>query len=133
VPSSALGGSRAATACLREGGPTKAVGRIRDRSTFQALRRAPQRARSGQVSVAFISGTAPAPRVAYAVTRQVGNAVERNRLRRRLRAAVALVAPELATGAYLVGAGRGAVAVSFEELKDQVRAAMTAAPKVRGR
>jgi len=47
------------------------------------------------------------PRVAYAVTRSVGNAVQRNRVRRRLRAAVAQHEPALAPGAaYLFGADR---------------------------
>ena len=108
------------------------VWRIGDRATFQALRRSPLRARRGLVSVAFVADGSQAPRVAYAVGRQVGNAVERNRLRRRLRAAVRDLAPDLATGGYLVAVARGAAGIPFVELKAQVRAAMTAAPTVRG-
>jgi ribonuclease P protein component len=71
--------------------------------------------------------------VAYAVGKQVGGAVARNRLRRRLRAVVREIAPELSSGAYLVTAGREAAGISHEELKTQVTAAMTAAAEARRR
>jgi ribonuclease P protein component len=57
------------------------------------------------------------PRVAYAIGRSTGNAVERNRLRRRLRAVVAEHADLLrADTAYLFGAGPRAKAMSHIEL-----------------
>jgi ribonuclease P protein component len=62
--------------------------------------------------------------VAYAVGRAVGGAVVRNRLRRRLRAAVSELGPTLRPGAYLVGAAPEAVSLPFGELKSMVRAAM---------
>jgi ribonuclease P protein component len=43
--------------------------------------------------------------------------VVRNRLRRRLRAIVSELAPQLAPGAYLVGAAPEAAALSFGELQ----------------
>jgi ribonuclease P protein component len=47
----------------------------------------------------------------------MGNAVERNRTRRRLRAAVACAEPHLAAGgAYLVSARRGALTMPFDAL-----------------
>lgn len=50
----------------------------------------------------------PAIRIGYTVSRKVGNAVARNRARRRLRAAVALVLPEKAAEGYdYVVIGRG--------------------------
>jgi len=55
--------------------------------------------------------------VAYAVGRTVGNAVQRNRLRRRMRAIVADRAAGLPTGAYLVRGGPGGPALEFDELK----------------
>ena len=67
-----------------------------------------------------------APRVAYSVGRRVGGAVVRNRLRRRLRSAVADI-PGLVPGAYLVGVSPRATALAYEDLKAQVRRAMTAA------
>jgi len=67
-------------------------------------------------------GTSPGPpRVAYAVGRPVGDAVARNRLRRRLRAQVrehrALLAGDTA---YLVSAGPRAAAMSTRELSDAI-------------
>ena len=110
------------------------VWRIRDRATFEALRRTAQRARRDSVAVAFaVVGEERAPRVAYAVGRRTGGAVVRNRVRRRLRAAVREVAPDLSSGAYLVSAGREASELPFEELKAQVRAAMRAAAEERRR
>lgn len=44
------------------------------------------------------------PHVAYAIGRAVGGAVERNRLRRRLRPIMSDLAPSLPPGWYLVGA-----------------------------
>ena len=101
--------------------------RIRDRATFEALRRSPARARRGPVSVTYAPvGEADEPRVAYAVGRRVGGAVSRNRVRRRLRAAVQDAAG-LSPGAYLVGAGPEALRLGFEELRENVTKAMTAA------
>jgi ribonuclease P protein component len=55
--------------------------------------------------------------VAYAINRQVGNAVTRNRLRRRLRSIVAERVSTLPAGAYLVRTGPDASQLSFHELK----------------
>jgi ribonuclease P protein component len=61
------------------------------------------------------------PRVAYAVGRGVGNAVTRNRVRRRLRAALAAQARVgLPAGWYLVGATPGSARASFAELETAV-------------
>src|SRR2546421_7722916 len=68
--------------------PVGLIWRVRDRATFAVLARAERRAR-GPVTIRFVPGESEAPpRVAYAVG-GVGNAIVRNRLRRRLRAAVA--------------------------------------------
>ena len=59
--------------------------------------------------------------MAYAIGKRTGSAVVRNRIRRRLRAAVALHQAELAPGgAYLVAADRRAMSTPFAELSDQV-------------
>lgn len=62
--------------------------------------------------------------MAYAVGRSVGGAVVRNRLRRRLRAVVFELRPQLRTGAYLVGAAPEAVSLPFGELKEMVSGAL---------
>jgi ribonuclease P protein component len=66
------------------------------------------------------------PRVAYAVGRRAGNAVARNRLRRRLRSVIADLAPTLAPGTYLVGAGAGANPLTYDELRTSVSHALAA-------
>jgi ribonuclease P protein component len=55
--------------------------------------------------------------VAYSISRQVGGAVVRNRLRRRLRAIVSEQAAGLPPGAYVVGSGPGGPLLEFDELK----------------
>ena len=58
------------------------------------------------------------PRVAFAVGRQVGGAVTRNRIRRRLRAVVRDEAAVLEPScAYLIGAGPAALKTPFSELR----------------
>lgn len=60
-------------------------------------------------------------RVAFAIGRNVGNAVTRNRLRRRLRAAIGEIGAGLEPGAYLFGAGLAAVTLPYEALREHVR------------
>jgi ribonuclease P protein component len=104
-----------------------AVWRIRDRRTFADLRRSGLRVRSGPIAVIWLPGPqGTPPRVAYAVGRPVGTAVERNRLRRRLRAVVAGLADGLAPGAYLLAAGPEAAALDPEEMTTTVSTALAA-------
>jgi ribonuclease P protein component len=57
------------------------------------------------------------PRVGFAVGRWVGSAVDRNRVRRRLRAAVAARPEDFAPGGiYLFSAGRTAMTLPFDRL-----------------
>jgi ribonuclease P protein component len=105
--------------------PLAAVGliwRVRDRAAFAALGRAQRRVR-GPVSVRFVAGDrAEPPRVAYAVS-GVGGAVARNRVRRRLRAAVARAEGALLPGgAYLISGGGEALTMPFEALVGSVDA-----------
>ena len=80
---------------------------VRSRETFADLRRSSSRGRIGPLSVSFVARPEwDRSQVAYAVSRKVGNAVERNRLRRRLRAIVAERSPELPVGAYQVRSSR---------------------------
>jgi ribonuclease P protein component len=61
----------------------------------------------------------------------VGNAPTRNRLRRRLRAAMRAEASALPSGAYLLGAGSAAVTLSPRELRDGLRELLDAAGRSR--
>lgn len=54
------------------------------------------------------------PRVAFAIGRAVGTAVERNRLRRRLRALLA--SSDLPPGLFLLGATPGTCERTFDDL-----------------
>jgi ribonuclease P protein component len=69
-------------------------------------------------------------RVAFAVPRRVGPAVVRNKVRRRLRAAVrelAMTSPELLPGgAYLLAAAPQAAKRPYAALRGDLRAALAA-------
>ena len=82
----------------------------------------------GPVAIRFAPGEVEAPpRVAYAVS-GVGNAVARNRLRRRLRAAVVRAQADLvAGGAYLVSARREVMTMPFDTLVETLAALFRAA------
>ncbi|HYV57614.1 MAG TPA: ribonuclease P protein component [Candidatus Nitrosopolaris sp.] len=96
--------------------PLGLIRRVRDRATFAALGRAHRHVR-GAISVRFVGGEAAEPaQLAYAVS-GAPSAVVRNRVRRRLRAAVARAEPSVG-GAYLVSARPEAMTMPFGELVD---------------
>ena len=112
-------------------GPSATLGliwRLRDRRSFVELRRRGRRVRHGVVAMTRL---APAPeyahlppRVAFAVPRRVGSAVQRNTLRRRIRAhlhEVRSAAPErIPSGSYLISLQPGAAELPRAELIDAV-------------
>jgi ribonuclease P protein component len=65
--------------------------------------------------------------VAYAIPRRTGGAVVRNRLRRRLRAAVDHVVGEMAPGAYLISPEPAAIDMDFSDLIHNLRLSVRAA------
>ncbi len=101
-----------------------AVWRIRDRATFAELRRRGRRGRTGDLGATWLPAAAGRPRLAMAVGREVGSAVERNRVRRRLRAVFAGLAPELPAGAYLLRVGPGVASSEPRALEHHVRTAI---------
>ena len=70
----------------------------------------------------IIDQTLTQPAIAYALGRQVGGAVVRNRLRRRLRELLRAKAGRLTPGSYLIGATSGATKLSWTDLALQVDA-----------
>jgi ribonuclease P protein component len=98
--------------------PRTQLWRISDRSSFQELRRHGRRARRGPLTVTFLAGDTLHPRVGFAVGKPAGNAVVRNRIRRRLRAALRELqhGGRLPHGTYLVGAGPDVATMPWSEL-----------------
>lgn len=90
-----------------------------------ALRARGIRVRRGPLALTFLDEDgADGTRVAYAITKRVGGAVERNRLRRRLRAVLADLAKQapspVPAGVLLVSAGPDASGRGPEELRNDV-------------
>ncbi|MFM2183371.1 MAG: hypothetical protein RJB61_1665 [Actinomycetota bacterium] len=97
------------------------IWRIRERSAFGRLAANGRRARAGALWCTALldpPGTTSPPRVAFSVGRALGTAVVRNRVRRRLRAAVQSVsaAGRMPAGDYLIGARPEAATQSFADL-----------------
>lgn len=107
--------------------------RVTDRASFVALRRSGRRVRSGPLSVTYLAPGPDAadtpPRVAFAIGKATGGAVVRNRVRRRLRAALheLVVEGALPAGTYLWGASTAASVLPWSDLLQHVRVAVTEA------
>jgi ribonuclease P protein component len=107
--------------------PDGLIWAVRDRATFEALRKAGRRVRRGPITVTWLAGDpAEPPRVAYAIGRRTGGAVVRNRIRRRLRAITREVRAQLRPGAYLFGATAAATSLSYDDLRATVCQALGA-------
>ena len=78
----------------------------------------------------YVDDGDPTTRVAYAIPRRVGTAVERNRIRRRLRAVLA--DQPLAPGAHLVSADQSVLTLTHHELVEQVEDVLDALARRRG-
>lgn len=101
--------------------------RLKRRAEFLKVASKGRKARfDGLVLQALERGDQAPPRVGFTVTKKVGNAVVRNRTRRRLREAVRLVlADQLPAGADLVVIGREATRTRpFLALQEDLRRAL---------
>jgi ribonuclease P protein component len=103
-----------------------AVQRLKRRTDFQAAAKGARASASTFVLQARSRGDEGACRIGFTVSRQVGNAVERNRVRRRLREVVRL-APQAALCAghdYVLIGRRAALNASFPDLVGELAAAL---------
>jgi ribonuclease P protein component len=112
--------------------PRPVLWRVTDRRAFTELRRNAVRASARGLWLAFVPAppaSARPPRVAFAVARGSGGAIERNRIRRRLRAGLRTLAAAgaLPAGDYLVGAGPDAALRPWTELGDALHDLVTRA------
>ena len=107
------------------------ISSIARRRTFTELRRGGRRARHGAVRLSFLPLETDNPQVAFAIGRSFGNAVERNRGRRRLRAAFIEVATNhmkstssvdksLLDGAFLLTGSRRLLTADYTDLVNDV-------------
>ena len=124
-------GARAgANVSVREGTARSAVvERLRRRSDFRAAAKGARASGRAFVVQARPRGEGEAVRIGFTVSRQVGNAVERNRVRRRLREIVRLSAAagsgRLCPGHdYVLIGRRAALAVPFGELLQELNSAL---------
>jgi ribonuclease P protein component len=105
------------------------IGSIRNRGTFQRFRSEAIRARHDWLQIAALPPAQPgALRVAFALNRRIGSAVQRNRLRRQVRHVLADLArhgsPLLPPGEYLVMVHSDVGDFSHDELVDVVDGAL---------
>ena len=100
--------------------------RLRRRADFLAAAKAPWRARPTVVVQRRARGDAGPPRLGFTATRKVGNAVRRNRAKRRLRAAAREVLHTVAEPGtdYVLIARPTTPDCDWERLLDDLRAAL---------
>jgi ribonuclease P protein component len=78
----------------------------------------------------LLDETCHQPHVGYALSRKVGSAVRRNRLRRQLRELVKTHVNDLRPGWYVMGASPKATNMSFSELSDEMNTLVRKCVKV---
>jgi ribonuclease P protein component len=91
------------------------VDRLRGRRALADLAQQGRTVRSGPLRVRYLAAPGR-PAVGYAIGKKTGGAVERNRLRRRLRAAVFGATTPLTSGSYLISSDSTASAMPFPAL-----------------
>jgi ribonuclease P protein component len=100
--------------------------RLRRRQDFIAAAKAAHASMPGLVVQARDRGDGGAPRVGFTTTKKLGNAVIRNRIKRRLREAARLNLPAAARAGFdyvLIGRA-GAASRRFDELQQDLNSAL---------
>lgn len=90
--------------------------RVSTKEAFRELRISQLRARGSAIGIAKVPGTG-CTQVGFAISRHVGNAVTRNRIRRRLRAITRDEEVAMSQGTYLITAQRRAATLPYSALK----------------
>ncbi len=119
---------------MKNNRPETTVGRLKSRPQFLAVREGEKR-RGGFFLIEVLDRKQPdaEPRVGFTVTKKQGNAVERNRMRRRLKEAVRLHAGfAMQPGHdYVVVARRDVLHAPFDVLAGELATRIEARPKHR--
>ncbi len=108
--------------------------RLKQRADFLAAAAGTKAPGAVLVLQARARGDAAPPRFGFTVSKKVGNAVERNRVRRRLREVVRLSAtlPGEAGHDYVLIGRRAALAIPFERIAAEFAGALKRVAKRRG-
>jgi len=112
---------KAVAASPRRGRPYAS---LRSRSDIGRVRRKGIRRRAGGITVFAAPGGSDGPRIAFVASRAVGPAVLRNRARRRLREAGALI-PLRTDHDYVVIASKAVIGAPFKDLVSWLVQAVT--------
>lgn len=103
-------------------------GRVSTRRQFAEFATPTGRGQSGPLRIVFVERSSQAScDVAYAISRKVGNAVVRNRIRRRLRAVMDGFVPAPRSGLFLIKCGNGTGQLSYDEIQHHLQVALTRA------
>jgi len=102
------------------------IARIQKRADFLACAKAPACARGAVLVQARPRDETPLVRAGFTATKRIGGAVERNRAKRRLREAVRLLLPQLASPGfdYVFIARGGVITRPWPGLLDDVKSAL---------
>jgi ribonuclease P protein component len=109
------------------------VHRLKGSTEFARVYRSGTRVRTESVVAVALLDDEVTPQLGITCARKIGNAVVRNRAKRRLRAAARPFVSSLRGGARVVlQATPSSAGVEWEKLEDDLRAALTGAGVLRG-